>query len=229
MPKPISCSDLSLITQVKNNDIVLQRFTYSSNCQLFELIESNRYQKFSYDLTGKLVKIEQAFGSQNDINQFSDLEYDASGKLTSNSTYIITTNNTNTLVYYFTYTYGNNLITKLDIHDSQGNIFQSYNFVYDSHGNVIRDDYYHVNGTDEYLFRTALYEFDDKINPYMVFSNLGFPGVYSNLNNVTKVTETDYDDTGNPSQSIIHNTYEYNARYPVKVNGKDYLYGEEQQ
>jgi hypothetical protein len=99
-------------------------------------------------------------------------------------------------------------------------------FSYDNNGNMVRDDNYMVsNGTEATLARSTGYEFDDKINPFLVLTYDGDPGKNTNANNITRETTTYYN-AGNEYQNIIEYQIEYNPDgYPVKVNTMTNLYG----
>ena len=101
---------------------------------------------------------------------------------------------------------------------------QYNNYTYDENGNVTRDDLY-TSGTVSKLLRTMIYEFDNKNNPYQVFSSEGEPGKYTNRNNIIKETYVSYSGTVENRNTTLH-TYEYNSLdYPVKINELACIYG----
>jgi YD repeat-containing protein len=92
----------------------------------------------------------------------------------------------------------------------------------DQGGNVIKKQHYFVfeSGESE-LQSTTVYEFDEMHNPYRAFKHAIPPGVYTNVNNITKETITlhfEVDETVDRIQ-VIDNSYTYNAAgYPISKN-----------
>ena len=74
----------------------------------------------------------------------------------------------------------------------------------------------------------TVYEFDDMHNPYRAFKHAIPPGVYTNVNNITKETITlhfEVDETVDRIQ-VIDNYYIYNAAgYRISKNDAvEYIY-----
>jgi|WetSurMetagenome_2_1015567.scaffolds.fasta_scaffold30321_2 hypothetical protein len=240
------CHNSTLIHNIADGDLPVQELTYNSNCLIYESIERFSYKKYSYDAQNRLLKLEQAFlfdplscymnpGSANEtytdpkkakIMQYSEFEYDTTGRLTRRLNYFLNSG-VDQLVSYQTYAYNNNQIVKLSICNPQGQLNQYHDYQYDGNGNITRDDYYLVEmGADAKLQSHTIFELDDKNNPYIIFAGEGDPGIYTNKNNILKETSTFYN-AGEESHNSIQNNFEYNTLgYPVKVNDLEYSYFE---
>ncbi len=241
-----SCHSSTLISHVANSEVDIQELTYNSNCLIHESIERFSYKRYAYDTQNRLVKLEQAFlfdplscymnpGSANEtftdprkaeIMQYSEFEYDDTGRLTKKLNYFINNGN-DLLVSYQTYDYDSNQIVRLNICDPQGQINQYHDYQYDGSGNIIRDDYYLAeSGSGAKLQSHSIFEMDDKNNPYIIFAGEGNPGLFTNRNNILKETTVFYN-AGGESRNSVQNTFEYNTLgYPVKVNELTYSYDE---
>jgi hypothetical protein len=240
------CHNSTLISHIANKEIDVQELTYNSNCLIYESIERFSYKRYSYDSQNRLIKLEQAFlldpfscymnpGSTNEtftdprkakIMEYSEFEYDNTGRLTKRSNYF-KNNGNDQIVSYQTYDYNNNQIAKISIFNPQGQLNQYHDYQYDGNGNMIRDDYYLVEpGADAKLQSFSIFELDDKNNPFIVFAGEGYPGILTNRNNILKETEVFYN-AGGETQDSVQNAYEYNTLgYPVKVNDLNYSYDE---
>ncbi|OFX59638.1 MAG: hypothetical protein A2066_14135 [Bacteroidetes bacterium GWB2_41_8] len=96
-------------------------------------------------------------------------------------------------------------------------------YLYDGQGNLTRKMHYFISADGKsYLSNETEYEFDNKRNPYFPFKKLLNPGLYTNLNNITKETYTLYGELPVEIErvQITTHTYEYNeSGYPIKVDG----------
>jgi hypothetical protein len=102
-------------------------------------------------------------------------------------------------------------------------------YSYDAKGNLIKEALYNMPSTGVVeLITTTSYEFDNSKNPYKLFKKLMIPGIYTNINNITKETYTIHlqPDQGPDNVKITANSYKYNAMgYPVSKNGNvAYIY-----
>jgi len=94
-------------------------------------------------------------------------------------------------------------------------------YTYDSNGNMIRDEHYHIlaDGTKR-LSNVTEYEFDNAKNPYFNISPANVPGEKTNPNNITRKK---YSITGYPGSDTGY-TYTYNsAGYPVSRDQGDFV------
>jgi len=117
-----------------------------------------------------------------------------------------------------TYEYGEKGRIVTEVFYSEGEAMGRIEYTYDESGNVSREEQYY----GEALSSTRLYEYDNKHNPFMVFSHLLSPGVYTNANNIIKETQilANNTDPGIQTIQVTESTYEYNGQgYPVTKNG----------
>ncbi len=67
-----------------------------------------------------------------------------------------------------------------------------------------------------------IYEYDNKHNPFVVFSHLLTPGIYTNENNIIKETRilANNTDPNTETVQVTESVYEYNDQgYPVTKDG----------
>ena len=124
---------------------------------------------------------------------------------------------------YSQFTYGNNnRINKQTMYwDNAATGYIDYS--YDAKGNLTKEALYNLpaSGTAE-LLTTTEYVFDSESNPYKATSKLMIPGIYTNQNNITKVTYTIHltASDGPDNVQTTETAYEYNAQgYPTTING----------
>lgn len=95
-------------------------------------------------------------------------------------------------------------------------------YLYDGQGNLTRKMHYFISADGKSnLSNETEYEYDNKRNPFFPFNKLIFPGLYTNLNNITKETYRLYGElpVGIERVQITTHTYEYNeSGYPIKVD-----------
>jgi hypothetical protein len=231
----------TLLSQVISGDQAIHGLTYNSSYLIYESMEPFVYNKYTYDSKKTLRKVETAFSfdplscvyipgasfesdpKNAKVSAYSEFEYDNSLKLIKKSNYSIN-NGTAQLSYYQTYDYYNGNITRVNIFNAQGQMTQYNDYSYDDYGNMTKDVMYLV-GASVKLYRTMIYEFDNKNNPYKVFSSEGIPGKYTNRNNIIKVIDVSYSGTLENRNTTMH-TYAYNdLDYPVRIDQLDCKYG----
>jgi hypothetical protein len=231
----------TLLSQVNSGDLAVHGLTYNSFYLIYESTEPYMYKKFSYDTQNVLKKVEVAYSfnplscsmlpgqslesdpRKAKISAYSEFEYDNSSRLIKKSNYFINSG-TPQLTSYQTYDYENDKIVRLSTFNPQGKLTEYHNYSYDDNGNITRDDQYTSTAVIK-LVNTMICEFDNKNNPYRVFTGEGNPGAYTNKNNIIKVTSVSYNGTAESRSMILH-TYEYNnLDYPVKIDMLDCFYG----
>ncbi len=95
-------------------------------------------------------------------------------------------------------------------------------YLYDEKGNIIKKLHYFVSDSGAPTLQTTTeYEFDNKHNPFRVFSTFITTGLHTNCNNITKEIYTlhfEVDPFVDKVQ-VTENVYEYNRLgYPVRKN-----------
>jgi hypothetical protein len=231
----------TLLSQVNSGNLAVHGLTYNSSYLIYESMEPYTYSKYTYDGQNILRKVETAYSfnplscvavpgtsleadpRKAGISNYQEFEYNDALRLIKRSDYYVNGGNPK-LVSFQTYDYVNDKIVKISSFNPQGQMTQYNDYTYDENGNVARDDLF-TCGTVTKLLRTIIYEFDNKNNPYMVFSSEGQPGKYTNRNNIIKETYVSYNGTVENSNTTLH-TYEYNnLDYPVKIDKLDCKYG----
>ena len=239
------CNESNLIRKVRINNLDIQEVTYDGNCQLNESIERFAYQKYIYNSSNQLEKIEVKFsydgvscymqpGSTGEtftdprkakVGMFFVFEYNVNGTLAKKKLFY-NNNDAPQLTSYEVYTYKENQIEKIETFNPNGERNNMNTFEYDSNGNVKKSDFYSISNSTPFLSSSYTYQFDDKINPFLIFAAEGSPGKYTNPNNIITEVLTNYGMNGYQSEDEISYTYEYNSLgYPVMINQNSYIYG----
>jgi len=228
----------SIITKGKTS----AKYNYNANGKLIEFQSIYSCDKYGYDETGRLVKLEYAIDpgifsssmptkttlmtSQN--STFTGryiFEYNSSGQLVTKKSYA----KKNGQFEYTSMTsleYEGNQIVKSSLHNAQNIVTQYYTYEYDSRGNVANEKYYSflpLTGSEPKLINEVSFKYDDKNNPFIIQQALGQPGIYTNTNNPIETNTILYEDVpGLDKFSSTTTTYEYNDKgFPIKVNGTD--------
>ena len=233
-------TDNEHIKSVSSNGTINHLYLYDhagkiveENCLLY-------FKRYSYDENDRLVKVESAFDdaiysstfverrtefmtSQNSaVKSYSLYEYDNKGRLSKIENYANLTGKEFEYRSMKTFEYERSNIVKVNLCDpSTGKVAQYWLYTYDNQGNVINEKYYSNNfDYNEELIRETSYKYDKYENPYRIFSILGSPGLFMNVNNIIETNSILYLDVpGIDKYSTGKNTYQYNENgYSVKVN-----------
>lgn len=236
----------TLLRQIGTSEIDMQIITYYNTGKVFEHLLRFGYNKYIYNDQNQLDRINIAmalnplscaiipgasFDEGDDprkakIGQYSDFKYSKEGVLERTNHYYIN-DDTPQLMSYEVFVFQNEEVVRINMFNPQDELTQYRTYLYDDKGNVLEEEYHFLMiDAEASLQSRTIFEYDDKINPFQVFSVTGGPGRYSNKNNITK--QITYN-TGEEQPYVQENTYEYNdLGYPVKVNNVDYIYGEDQ-
>ena len=225
---------------LQKNGTMVTHFIYSADGNLSETESNLSYSRYTYS-DGKLFKEETAtdpnllsstiyneksefMTAENaEINSYSDYEYAPNGQILSVKNYLKVDNG---FEYRSrnTFEYENGKIVRKNLHDKTDKITQQTVYQYDAQGNVILEQSYSFLNSENKpeLISEAAYRLDEKSNPFMIYSQLGVPGLFSNPNNIVEVNVTRYTEVkGFENQSVSNSYFEYNSfGYPVKeTNG----------
>ncbi len=232
--------DMALLKEVCFGLEKMYVYTYNNDNQLYEEKSKWYYTKYNYS-RGRLESSDhyldqRVFSSSstlsdsayhrtdwvnpNNTEKYSTTSYEyENGKLVTTSNYL----------GYSTYSYDeNNRITRRTHYHNE--VISGYHdFFYDENGNLTKELHYIVPESGEpELQTTTEFIFDNKHNPYLAFSSLMNPGLYTNKNNIVEETYTIHFEVDSSVEKIqvTENIYEYNeAGYPVLKNGNvEYRY-----
>lgn len=96
-------------------------------------------------------------------------------------------------------------------------------YSYDSKGNLVKEALYNTQPQlPPVLATTTEYEFDSGLNPFRRLEGSMIPGLYTNTNNIVKVTYTmkSVDGKSADKVQVTQSNYEYNSLgYPTSKNG----------
>jgi len=215
-----------------------QMYFYNQTGNIVEQSSLYRYSKYVYDENERLIKVETAFDpnlfssslpvqktefmtSQNStITQYSLYEYGPTGRLLKTESYLF--NETDKKFEYRstqTFEYEGSFIAKVNVHDLGGAITNFHVYLYDDRGNVVTEKQYSNLLYPSELIRETFYKYDNHKNPFLIFSILGAPGLYSNANNIIETTSVlQINVPGIDKFTNSKTTYQYNKKgYPAKV------------
>jgi hypothetical protein len=214
-------NDSNLVTQEKSKfDVAVHH--YNSKGLLASTIHYGNDDILSSDLTvsqtalNSQVMVTSASGKKGGVISY---EYNDNAQLIKTSY----TSPLSTISEYSQFTYGtSNRISKQTMYwDNAATGYIDYS--YDSKGNLTREALYNVPATGAAeLITTTDYVFDNELNPYKASSKLLIPGINTNVNNITKVTNTIHmaANQGPDNIQVTETLYEYNAQgYPLSLNG----------
>jgi hypothetical protein len=225
-------------SEISNNTIVTN-YKYNNNGKIAEAEGIYSYSRYLYDSEDKLIKIETAadesiFSSslpvektelmtaQNSaINSYRILKYDENGELLEMENYFKMEDKFE-LKSMQSFEFVNEKIAKRNLHNENGEITQFNVYEYDINGNVKNEKYYSflfTESAEPKLISEISFEFDDKKNPFKIFSELGNPGLYTNPNSIIETITIRHEDIpGFDRMSASSTSYEYNQNnYPIKV------------
>lgn len=232
------------IQSVVSNGKISHQFIYNNQGKIIEDQSIYYCNRYFYDHNNRLLKQETAadanaysalmpaktelMTAQNaDFTLSSIYEYNRAGNITTISNYT-KKNNQFELVSKWSLVYIGNAIVKRSLSGVSNNTTQFFEYQYDGKGNLSAEKYYsYINPTNviPQLIREVFYQYDHKNNPFIIFKNLGNPGLFSNANNIIQTHQTIY---GNSPMTHINKTteftYEYNNKgFPIREN-QDYSY-----
>ena len=237
-------TDNEHIKSISMNGAVVHKYLYDVAGRIVEENSSIYFKRFLYDKNDRLVKVEEAWDnaailslsssalvertefmtSQNStVSNYTLYEYDKAGLLSKTKHYFKPLNDPNgkfELRSIRTFEYEGSNIVKVNGCDETGKVNQYWIYTYDKNGNVINEKNYSNNfGQTNELVRETTYKYDNYKNPYHIFSMLGSPGLWSNVNNIIETRTTMYlDAPGVNKYSTSKTTYQYNSNdYPEKA------------
>ncbi len=238
----------TLIRHIGNSEEDMRIITYYNTGLVQEDLNRFIYNKFIYNEKEQLERLEIArsvnplscaiipgtgFESGEDPrkakpSEIHEFQYNENGKLLRQDHYFMG-NEQKQLMVYITYEYDQENIVKLVYYIPTGEMSHYTTFEYDENSNVIEvKSYGKTQNTEFELQNKSICEYDNKLNPFKVFQATGYPGVFTNTNNITREIHFNYYGDEVYSDTIV-NTYEYNdIGYPVEVNDIKYRYGEVQ-
>lgn len=226
------------LLRILTGSVVQTEFSYDAKERIAKTVSYNfngvLQSEAIYHYSGdQLVKLEKAFNVSSTMSgvqmdrSYSEMSYDANGRLTETKTYRISGSNTiyasRSVPEYDT----KGRTTAVTIYDTTGKASFKTTYVYNADDNVIKEDFYQYNAPIQGPSTHKEYEYDQFKNPY--YGKWVMP-YGSNKNNIVKIIGTSYltapGISGGASTTIIQHK-QYNADgYPTLVNegGVDYVY-----
>ncbi len=149
---------------------------------------------FKYDENGNLLEVENYFKQEDEFELRSKQSFE----------------------------FVNGKIAIRNLHNEKGEVTQFHIYEYDKNGNVKNEKYFSYlfsESTEPRLISENSFKYDNKKNPFVIFNELGNPGLYTNQNNVIETNTIRHEETpGFDKNSTSRISYEYNRNnYPTKV------------
>ena len=239
----IYSTDNEHIKSVSKNGIICQKYFYDDAGRIVEENSMYNFKKYLYDENGRLVKVESAFDrsllssyrpveirtefmtSKNSaMDSYSLYVYDQDGRLSEIKTYFNETGKDFEYRSFQTFEYESSSIVKVNLFsfilEPKGSLICFNVYTYDDRGNVINEKYYSTYERSEpELTSETSYKYDNYNNPFRIHSDLGYPGLWTNANNITETNLIrHYEVQGFDKYSTEKRSYEYNSNgYPVKA------------
>lgn len=239
------------LKKVKQEGHIVEEITYNRSNLVSEVNGIHFWKKFHYNELNQLTKEEVSMNPNSlsssrpvnptdvfvdpikaGISMYSLFEYNIDGLLIEQKNYV-PKDGQDELRSIVTYEHNDqDLISRVLMHNNDAEVTQFRTYKYDSKGNVTEEDYYTYNfnpeGTGPRHLNRTNFEYDTYYNPYKIFEQSGSPGIFSNLNNITKTTTIHFEPmNGIPPVYTSTISYEYDetTRYPVRViNGEEFIY-----
>lgn len=225
------------IKSISTNGTIIHKYLYDHSGKIVEENCMYYFKRYLYDKNENLVKVESAFDrsglssfviperrtefmtSKNSvIDSYNLYKYDNNGRLLKIESYFNETGKDLEYRSMQTFEYEGTNITKVNLHEPNGQITQYHVYTYDNYGNVSNEKHYsNLFGSKDELISEIFYKYDNYKNPYQIFSILGSPGLYCNTNNIIETTTIrHYEVPGFDENSRSKTTYQYKNEYPVK-------------
>lgn len=240
-PGLIQSYNSGLLFQVKFDSELFYEYTYNETNQVVEEKSKLHYTKHNY-LDGKLYSSDYYV----DPGMFSSSSYIAQSAW-NRKEWVNPTNTEKSSTKTYTYNDDGKIIKSENYlgicknsYDDKSRINRQtfyrdnertgyIDFIYDKNDNIIKRLHYWIlpNGESE-LQTTTEYEFDNKPNPYKVFSSMMILGKYTNTNNIIKETYVIHFEVDQSIEKVqvTNNTYMYNSKgFPISKNDSvTYIY-----
>ena len=218
----------NLIKSEVSGDKAVSQYIYNSTGRIAEIQGFDRYTRYLYDSNGRLAKSESATNqmysaiassrtefmtSQNSvITSYQIFEYNQTGRLEKVKNYFKEKDEfklTSTITFDYE---GKNIIKKY-MHNAGGAVTHFNNYEYDSRGNVVSEKYYtNFEHPAPKLISETSFKHDNKNNPLKILEASGYPGLFTNSNNIIET-------------NLSKTRYEYNGKgFPVKVISDNSIY-----
>ncbi len=222
-----------------SNDKVISKYKYNDIGNIAETEGMYFYNKYFYNNDGKLTKRETAAdpsmlssslpiektelmtAENSTISSRQIFKYNENGELSEIENYLKQGAEFE-LMSIQSFEFVNGKIAKRKLHNEKGEVTQFNVYEYDKNGNVKNEKYYSFlfsESTEPRLISENSFKYDNKKNPFIIFNQLGNPGLYTNQNNVIEVNTVRHEETpGLEKNSTSITSYEYNRNnYPTKV------------
>jgi hypothetical protein len=238
-------NNYSIKSEVSNGKTI-STYIYNNIGEISESEALYSYSRYSYDNEGRLVKRESvmdiSLSSSISVektefmtaenctitnNQF--FKYDNNDKLIEIENHSKKDNGEFVFTSKFSFEYDKENIIKRKLHNEEGIITQFDIYQYNGNGNLINKKHYSYlfsENSEPRITSETSYKYDTKKNPFVIFKELGNPGLFTNTNNVIESNSISYVLTsGLTNYSTSRTTYEYNRNnYPVKAIGENSEY-----
>ena len=229
-----------------SNERILSNYKYNNIGKIAEYESLYFYNRFSYNNEGRLIKQESAAdpsmyssafiaekmllmtAKNSTISSYQIFKYDENKKLVEVENYFKMEDEFE-LRSKVSFELINGMVAKRNLHNEKGEVTQFTVYEYDNNGNVENEKYFtsHIaESMEPRLISKTTFKYDNKNNPFIIFNELGNPGLYTNQNNTIETNTIRHEESpGFDKNSIDRITYEYNANNnPTKVTTENSKY-----
>lgn len=233
--------------EINSNGKTTHKYSYNNIGKISEGEGLYFYQRYTYNKDGQLSKRETGIDPSKPLYSSAHLErkelltaenstitmrqiysYDPNGSLIEIENY---SERDGSFVYVSmnSFIYEGEQIIRKNIHNEKDSITQFHTYEYDNRGNVQKEIHYSylfIAGNEPRKINESTFKYDNKNNPFIIYKDLGNPGLFSNTNNVIETNSTSYIATpGIDEYSTSKTSYEYNRKnYPIKVISENSVY-----
>ncbi|WP_157972192.1 hypothetical protein [Pleomorphovibrio marinus] len=235
--------DGPLLQRVEMEGKPSELLDYDNQGRIRTFSSSMFYRGYHYDAQGQLAREEvtvspDSFRSYMPIDGERDWADPEKHGISGHSTYVYDeAGKIERIAYFFSpqdelrstraFVYGTDgFVERMNLYDGEEVLRQYWTYGYDGKGNLTEENYYVLQEGETIHMTRTQYAFDSNPNPYRVLAATGNPGIFSNPNNIVRISVTAIspDAADHPERSFDYD-YDSESGYPVgSSSGEVFVY-----